>query len=97
MKVSRELAAHIAFLARLDFSSEELEILRQQMEEFLSYFARISELKTEEVPPTGGVLPLTNVAREDTVGPCLSQRAALNNAPAEENGFFRVPAILEEP
>lgn len=96
MKVSLEVVSHIALLARLDFSAEELEALRQQMEELLSHFARIAELKTEEIPPTSGVLALTNVIREDIVGPSLSQEEALSNAPAREKGFFRAPAILEE-
>jgi len=96
MKVTPEIVKHIAHLARLEFSPEELEKFRQQMEELLSYFTKISELDTEGVPPTSGVLPLFNVMREDELGPTLARDEALKNAPDQDSVFFKIPTILEE-
>ncbi|MDI6869189.1 MAG: Asp-tRNA(Asn)/Glu-tRNA(Gln) amidotransferase subunit GatC [Coprothermobacterota bacterium] len=95
MKITLEIVKHIAHLARLEFSEEELKQFYQQMVELLDHFARISELDTENVPPTSGILPLYNVMREDNPGPTLPREEALKNAPEEGSGFFKIPTILE--
>lgn len=95
MKITLETLKHIAHLARLEFSPEELSLFYEQMVELLDHFARISELETEEVPPTYGVLPLFNVMREDEPGETLKREEALMNAPDQEDGFFKIPTILE--
>jgi aspartyl-tRNA(Asn)/glutamyl-tRNA(Gln) amidotransferase subunit C len=96
MKVTMEDALHIAQLARLRFSPEELEVMRRQMETLLSNFSQISELDTAGIPPTSGVLPLVNVMREDIARPSLAVEDVLRNAPDREGDCFRIPAILEE-
>lgn len=96
MKVTVEDVLHIAQLARLKFSPEELEVLRQQMESLLSHFSQIAELDTTGIPPTSGVLPLVNVMREDIARPSLTVEDVLRNAPDREGDCFRIPAILEE-
>lgn len=96
MKVTTKDALHIAQLAQLRFSPEELEVLRQQMESLLSHFSQISELDTTGIPPTSGVLPLVNVMREDIARPSLTVEDVLQNAPDREGNCFRIPAILEE-
>ncbi|MCR4428508.1 MAG: Asp-tRNA(Asn)/Glu-tRNA(Gln) amidotransferase subunit GatC [Caldiserica bacterium] len=95
MKISLETLKHIAHLARLEFSPDELSRFYEQMVELLDHFARISELDTEDVPPTFGVLPLYNVMREDKPGETLKREEALMNAPEQEEGFFKIPTILE--
>ena len=96
MKVTAEDALHIAQLAQLRFSPEELEVLRQQMESLLSHFSQISELDTTGIPPTSGVLPLVNVMRADIARPSLTVEDVLRNAPDREGDCFRIPTILEE-
>lgn len=95
MKVTLEVVKHVAHLARLEFAEEELKEFYHQMSELLEHFARISELNTENVPPTSGVLPLFNVMREDSPGQTLKREEALKNAPEKEAGFFKIPTILE--
>jgi aspartyl-tRNA(Asn)/glutamyl-tRNA(Gln) amidotransferase subunit C len=96
VKVTTEDALHIAYLARLRFSPEELELMRQQMESLLSNFSQISELDTTGIPPTSGVLPLVNVMREDIARPSLTAEDVLRNAPDREGDCFRIPTILDE-
>jgi aspartyl-tRNA(Asn)/glutamyl-tRNA(Gln) amidotransferase subunit C len=96
VKVTTEDVLHIAQLAQLRFSLEELEVLRQQMESLLSHFSQISELDTTGIPPTSGVLPLVNVMRADIARPSLTVEDVLRNAPDREGDCFRIPTILEE-
>ena len=70
--------------------------MRAQLDAILNYVDKLNELETRDVPPTSHAIPMTNVFREDAVRPCLSQEEALANAPDRQEGFFRVPRILEE-
>jgi len=96
--ISRSDVEHVAALARLALSEDELERYGSQLGRILSYAERVTSLDTEGVPPTSHPLPLTNVFRPDEVGnpaPCLTHEEALANGPAVEAGHFRVPRILE--
>lgn len=97
MAITRDNAAHVARLARLAFTEEELDRFTSQLSKILEYADQVSALATQDVPPTSHALPLRNVFREDVVHECLSQEKALSTAPAAEQGRFRVPRILEEP
>ncbi len=87
---------HIAKLANLPVSAEEEKKFETQLGETLSYIEMLQEVDTKDVKSTNQVTGLENVFREDEVKPSLSQEEALKNAPATQNGFFKVSAILGE-
>jgi len=94
--ISKEEVQHVARLARLHLSDEELERMREQLDAILAYVDKLRELDVEGVEPTSHAVPLVNVMRDDAVTPCLSQDAALANAPDRAGEFFRVPRIIED-
>jgi len=94
--ISRAEVAHLAMLARLALSDEELDRFAGQLDVILASVARVSAVAAGDIPPTSHALPLTNVMREDEVRPGLTQDEALSGAPAAELGRFRVPRILGE-
>jgi aspartyl-tRNA(Asn)/glutamyl-tRNA(Gln) amidotransferase subunit C len=95
LKLSREEVEHIALLARLGLSEEEVERLRGQLSNILENFEILQQVDTTDVPPTAHVIALGNVVRDDEVLPSLPQSEVLANAPQEEEGYFRVRAVLE--
>lgn len=95
MSISREDVVHVARLARLALSEEELERLQGQLSRILEHAERVTSLDVEGVPPTPHAIPLTNVVRPDEEGECLDPDEALSQAPEAEEGQFRVPRILE--
>jgi aspartyl-tRNA(Asn)/glutamyl-tRNA(Gln) amidotransferase subunit C len=95
MLLTRGQVEHVADLAKLGLTEEEIELYRQQLSAILEYAAILQQLDTEAIPPTATVLPLCNVMREDEPAASLSQEDALANAPAVADGHFRVRAILE--
>jgi aspartyl-tRNA(Asn)/glutamyl-tRNA(Gln) amidotransferase subunit C len=96
MKITRQQVEHVARLARLGLSDEEMERMRAQLDAILTYIDKLNELDTSQVTPTSHVIPMTNIFREDVASPSLSQDQALANAPDRQEAFFRVPRILEE-
>jgi aspartyl-tRNA(Asn)/glutamyl-tRNA(Gln) amidotransferase subunit C len=94
--ISRDEVAHLADLARIDLSEEELDHLAPQLSVILESIASISEVAADDVPPTSHALPLTNVFREDVVRPGLTAEQALAGAPAVDQQRFMVPRILGE-
>lgn len=95
MKLSLAEVEHVAQLANLALSDEEQELFREQLSSILEYASRLQQVDTDAIPPTSTVLPVENVMRPDTVRPSLSQADVLANAPATEDGCFRVPVVLE--
>ena len=94
--ISRDEAAHLARLARLELAPDELDHLAGQLDAIAGYVARVSEVAAGDIPPTSHSLPVTNVFRADERRPGLTAEAALAAAPDAENGRFRVPRILDE-
>ncbi|MGH8776368.1 MAG: Asp-tRNA(Asn)/Glu-tRNA(Gln) amidotransferase subunit GatC [Jiangellaceae bacterium] len=92
--ISRDEAAHLARLARLDLAPDELEHLAGQLDAIAGWVARVSEVAADDIPPTSHALPFTNVLRDDELRPGLTAQAALAGAPEAEDGRFRVPQIL---
>jgi len=86
---------HVAKLARLQLSEDEKERFTGQLNAILKYADKLNELDTEGVPPTSHVLKLTNVMREDVTRPSWPIEKVMQNAPEEEDGQFRVPAVIE--
>ncbi len=96
MPLSREQVQHIATLARVGLSDDDITRFSEQLSEVLDYFERLRQVDTEGVPPTAHTLPLHNVFRDDEPGPSLDVEAVLANAPQREGDLFRVRAILDE-
>jgi aspartyl-tRNA(Asn)/glutamyl-tRNA(Gln) amidotransferase subunit C len=85
---------HIARLARLQLTDEELDRLARQLPVILEAAARVGEVAAADVPPTSHPVARSNVLRPDEPQPCLTQEEALSTAPAAEDGRFRVPPIV---
>ena len=94
--LTRADVTHVARLARLALSEEEVEQFTIQLGAVLEHFASVAALDTSGVPPTSHPIPLTNVLRPDERRPSLERDVVLAMAPAEEDGRFRVPRILGE-
>ena len=96
MSLTQDEVRHVAELAKLRLTDEEIQTYTEQLSAILEYAERIQEVDTSSVPPTPYVLPLANIMGEDEPEPSLSNQAALANAPDSDNGFFRVRAVFEE-
>jgi aspartyl-tRNA(Asn)/glutamyl-tRNA(Gln) amidotransferase subunit C len=94
--ISRAEVAHLARLARLAVTEDELTTFAPQLDVILQSVATVGEVAADDIPPTSHAVPLVNVFRDDEVSPCLTQQQALSGAPAAEDGRFRVPRILGE-
>lgn len=94
--ISRDEVAHLARLARIEMSPDELDHLSAEMQVILNAVDRVQEAAKSDVPPTSHPLPLQNVTRPDVVKPSLTPAEALSGAPAEEEQRFKVPQILGE-
>jgi aspartyl-tRNA(Asn)/glutamyl-tRNA(Gln) amidotransferase subunit C len=94
--ISRAEVAHLARLARLAVTEEELDTFAQQLDVILNSVAKVGEVAAEDIEPTSHAVPLTNVFRPDVQRPGLTQEQALSGAPAAEQGRFQVPRILGE-
>ncbi len=97
MAISREQVLHVARLARLALSEEEIDRFTRQLSVILEHAERVMGVASDDIPPTSHALPLVNVFRDDVVEECLSQEKALSTAPEVEQGRFKVPRIVEEP
>jgi aspartyl-tRNA(Asn)/glutamyl-tRNA(Gln) amidotransferase subunit C len=95
MKLSREEVLHIARLARVGVTDEEVGRMSEQLSHILESFQALQEVDTEGVPPTAQPNELRNVIKADKTRPSLPQEEALANAPAREGEFIRVRAVLE--
>jgi len=95
MKLSRDEVLHIAQLARLGLTEDELAKFQEQLSNILENFEILQQVDATNVPPTAQAIPLQNVFREDEVAASLPQSEVLANAPRREGDFFRVPTVLE--
>jgi aspartyl-tRNA(Asn)/glutamyl-tRNA(Gln) amidotransferase subunit C len=96
MSLTREEVEHIARLARLELSGEEIELFQRQLSDILDYADRLSALDTSDIPPTASVLPVRSVLRADEPAEPLPRAALLQNAPHPQGGQFRVPPVMED-
>lgn len=95
MSITIQDVEHVAKLARLRLSEQEKEQFTGQLNAILKYAEKLNELDTDDVQATSHVLTITNVMREDTIRQSIPVEVALRNAPDEEDGQFRVPAVIE--
>jgi aspartyl-tRNA(Asn)/glutamyl-tRNA(Gln) amidotransferase subunit C len=95
MKLSREEVLHIALLARLGLTDEEVDRLSEQLSNILENFEILQQVDTTDIPPTAQSISLQNVTSDDEVVSSLPPNEVLANAPQKEEDFFRVRAVLE--
>jgi aspartyl-tRNA(Asn)/glutamyl-tRNA(Gln) amidotransferase subunit C len=96
VSITRDEVAHLARLSRLALTDEELERFAEQLDVIIAAVARVQEVAAVDIPPTTHAADLSNVFREDVIVPPLGAEAALAQAPAAEQGRFKVPRILAE-
>lgn len=96
MPIDRSAVDHVARLARLDLSEEERSRMQVELSAILDHAERIQALDLDDLQPTSHPVPLKNMMRADEVTDSLPQEEALSNAPAAEDGRFRVPRIIED-
>lgn len=94
-RLTKEDVQHVADLARLSFSEEELETFTQQLDDIIGFAEQLNELDTENVEPTTHVLEMSNVLRDDESWEWLTREEALKNAPEKQDGQVKVPSVLE--
>ncbi len=92
--LSRADVEHVAHLARLGLTEEELTRLEGQLNHILDQYTILASLDTEHIPPTAQTIEVANILRDDVVQPSLSVEEALANAPERSGDHFAVPAIL---
>jgi aspartyl-tRNA(Asn)/glutamyl-tRNA(Gln) amidotransferase subunit C len=92
--LSRADVAHVAHLARLGLTEDELGTLEGQLNHILDQYAKLAELDTDAIAPTAQTIELENILREDVAGPSMPVAAVLANAAATEGDFIVVPPIL---
>ena len=95
-RIDESQVRHIAHLARLKLSDEEIAQFGTQLGAVLQYFEQLNEVNTDGVEPTAHPLPVTNVFREDVPCETLGVERALANAPVRDTPFFKVPKVLDK-
>ena len=96
MSITRDEVAHLARLSRLALTDEELRRFAGQLDVIIGAVARVQEVAAAGIPPTTHAAELSNVFREDVLVSCLEADVVLAQAPAAEQGRFKVPRILAE-
>ena len=96
MKISEQDIKTVASLSRLRIREEEAEEVIFQLNRILTYVENLQEIDTSQIEPTTYALPMQNVFRADEVKPSLDRELALSNAPLKEDGYFKVPRVLEQ-
>lgn len=96
MRLELETVEHIAALARVGLTPEELERMRDQLSDVLDHISMLQEVNTDDILPTAQVIQQQNVMRDDVVRPSLPREQVLLNAPDQEDGYLRVNAVLDQ-
>ena len=91
--IGKEDVKHVAKLARLELTEEEIDKYSKQLDEIIKYVEQMNEVDTQGVEPMPHPIPVYNVMREDEVKYEHTKEEMMKNAPFEEDGFFRVPKI----
>ena len=95
MPITRAEVAHVARLARLGLSEDEMSQLARELDHILDAMQELRQLDTSAIPPTAQVIPLQNVMREDVSRPSWPVEEILQNAPVARDRQFLVPPVLE--
>ena len=94
MKITPKEISNVPTLARLNMSEEEVEAMARQLDEILTYVAKLNELDTEDIKPTTHAISIVNAFREDEVKPSLPKDKALANGPRQNGESFVVPRVI---
>ena len=94
--ISRDDVLHVAHLARLHLTDDEVDRMQEQLSNILEAIETLRDVDTSQVGPTASVIQLENVMREDVAHAGLTREATLANAPLRDDPFLRVPTVLEE-
>ena len=94
--ISRADVEHVAALARLGLTDDEIDVMQGQLNRILEAIGQLQSVDTSSVGPTAQVIALENVMRPDEPRPSIDREAALANAPLREGPHLRVPVVLEE-
>lgn len=95
MKVTKKDLENVAVLSRLAIPADKEEQYANQLNDVLTYMENLNSINTDDVQPIAHVLPISNVFRDDVVKESLDRDLALSNAPLKDDGYFKVPKILE--
>ena len=93
-KITIDQVRHVAKLARLAIPEDRLPRYASELDKILGYVDKLREVDVSGVEPTAHPLPLTNVLREDVIGPMFSTEQVLANAPDRDDPFFKVPKVI---
>ena len=94
--ISRDDVAHLAKLARIEMTPDELDHMATELDQILGAVKRVQEVAKADIPPTSHPLSMSNIFRADVVKPSLTNEEALSGAPAQAEDRFKVPQILGE-
>ena len=94
MAITRDEVLHLAKLANLEFTEEEIDRFTRQIGSILDYVARLNELDTSAIEPTSHVESGSHALREDALGPSIPREEALANAPESDGSHFKVPKVI---
>jgi aspartyl-tRNA(Asn)/glutamyl-tRNA(Gln) amidotransferase subunit C len=95
VKISKEEVGHVAHLARINFSEEEIKTYTSQLNDILMYMDILNKIDTSDVAPMTHAISLTNALRDDVKRESLGTDRALANAPEEAGDFFKVPRVID--
>lgn len=95
MALSRETVEHVARLAHMGLTSEEIDVMTRDLASVVEHVGLLQAVDTSDVPPTAHMAALQNVTAPDEVRPSWAQHMVLANAPRREDGLFEVQAILD--
>ncbi|GEO69890.1 Asp-tRNA(Asn)/Glu-tRNA(Gln) amidotransferase subunit GatC [Levilactobacillus acidifarinae] len=95
-RINREQVKHVAELAKLEFTDDQLDALTPQLDDIIGLFESLSEVDTDNVAPTTNVTDQINVMREDVADNWGQSAALLKNAPDAARGYIKVPTIIDE-
>jgi len=93
--LTKDEVIHIASLAKITLSDDEIEKFRQQLSTILDYVTVLNSVDITDIEPTRQITGLTNVLREDSIKPSLNSDEVLRNAPQTNDGYFKIPKVLE--
>ena len=96
MKISQEEIKNIALLSRLEVKEEHMAHVEKELSDILTYVAELNALELDGVEPMAHAVPLQNVFRKDETKPSLNHDLASSNAPEAEDGYFKVPRVVQE-
>ena len=96
MALTKDEVLHVAKLARVELTDDDVTRFQQQLSQILEHFEVLSQIDTEGLPPTTHSFEQTSVMAADEVLPSLDPEAVLANAPLQQDGHLRVRAVLEE-